>query len=346
MPNSEADREHKRRQRHRQQERRRLALDELLARIPLELDSIADVYRPIPSLTVDFWRQVPAMCNPHTAVMDSDMAALDSRKLARDQRFQTKLQHKLQARQERGVITTEEQEELWKQHGKSSSLLSASRGQRKAWQVENFVSLLQNYLLPGMTVVDFGSGTGNLCLSLAAYFPLVKFVLVDKNEYSLQLVQRRAEASMLPNVQVQQYLFSQENLKEYRAPNHPESASGRSFDLGIGLHCCGSFTDMVMEMCRQQRADCIVCPCCNGGLTSCFEYPRSTFLKKCMTSEEYLIQLSKSADDLQHYAAKCWIEYDRALWAQEQGMEVELWKLMPTECTPKHHVLYLKHKYQ
>ena len=72
-------------------------------------------------------------------------------------------------------------------------------------------------------------------------------------------------------------------------------------------------------------------------------YPRSSLLQQFMTEEEYRSQLSKSADDLHHYSAKCWIEYDRALWAQEQGMQVELWKLTPTECTPKHHVLYVKH---
>ena len=33
--------------------------------------------------------------------------------------------------------------------------------------------------------------------------------------------------------------------------------------MGIGLHCCGSFTDMVMEISSRAGADCVVCPCCN-----------------------------------------------------------------------------------
>lgn len=395
MPNSEADRDHKRRQRHRQQERRRQALEALLGRIPTfttgstssDHDSswIADLYQPIPalSLPVDdeetagagsgFWNVVPSMCNPMGTIMDTSiMTMLDSRKVARDQRFQQKLQHKLQSRQDRGEITKEEQEQLWNQHGKvHSHLLSASRGQRKAWQVENFVVLLQQYIQdvvaaaaevdrPGgggkdddddddggdITVVDFGSGTGNLCLALAAYFPQIQFVLVDKNAHSLQLVQQRAESANITNIQVQQFHFSSTNLNDYQAPGNAakiKENGGRSFDLGIGLHCCGSFTDMVMELCRIHGADCIVCPCCNGGLMTSFHYPRSLFLQQYMTEEEYRSQLSKSADDLHHYSAKCWIEYDRALWAQEHGMKVELWKLTPIECTPKHHVLYLKH---
>jgi hypothetical protein len=159
-------------------------------------------------------------------------------------------------------------------------------------------------------------------------------------------------------VQVMQYNFSPENLDKFQTPDRGENTtpkaeeddeeSHRSFDLGIGLHCCGSFTDMVMELCRINKADCIVCPCCNGAMTSkttCgYAYPRSQFLKDYLTQDEYLGQLSKSADDLGNYSAKCLIEYDRALWAEENGFRsVELWKLTPLECTPKHHVLYLKH---
>jgi len=62
-----------------------------------------------------------------------------------------------------------------------------------------------------------------------------------------------------------------------------------------------------------------------------------------MSQDEYLGQLSKRADDLGHYPAKCLIEYDRALWAKENGFQgVDLLKLSPLESTPKHHVLCLK----
>merc|ERR1711957_602793 len=38
------------------------------------------------------------------------------------------------------------------------------------------------------------------------------------------------------------------------------------FDLGIGLHCCGGLTDLVMELCAAKAANCIVAPCCHGGI--------------------------------------------------------------------------------
>jgi len=102
---------------------------------------------------------------------------------------------------------------------------------------------------------------------------------------------------------------------------------------------------MVMSIAKSRGADCIVCPCCNGAMTSkttCgYKYPRSVFLGKLINQDEYLSLLSRAADDLGSYEAKCLIEYDRALWAYENGYDVQLLKLSPKECTPKHHVLYL-----
>jgi len=263
------------------------------------------------------------------------------------------------------------------------SLLSNDRGQRKAWQAENFVSLLRERLSSSssdkstLRVVDFGCGSGNLYLALAPYFPQVRFVLVDKKPYYLKLAVRRAKDAGLKNVQVMQYSFSLSNLDNFRIPSMslsmplsssssatefticmpvtklsaltPSSSSKQlienGFDIAIGLHCCGSFTDMVMMIAKSREADCIVCPCCNGAMTSkttCgYKYPRSAFLGKLINQDEYLSLLSRAADDLGSYEAKCLIEYDRALWAYENGYDVQLLKLSPKESTPKHHVLYL-----
>ena len=200
------------------------------------------------------------------------------------------------------------------------------------------------------TVVDFGCGSGNLCLALAAYFENVRFVLVDMKPYPLKLAERRAKEAGLTNVEVMQYTFSPQNLNDFCPTSNANAGSGKelaSFDVGVGLHCCGSFTDMVMELCLGRGANCIVCPCCNGAMTSKttsgYQYPRSSSFRGIMSQDEYLGQLSKSADDLGNYEAKCLIEYDRALWAKENGFkEVGMWKLNPSESTPKHHVLCLE----
>jgi hypothetical protein len=248
-----------------------------------------------------------------------------------------------------------------------SILLSSQRGQCKPWQVENCVSLLQDQCGTSLStkrattdastsnstssttttaavpttiasLVNFGCHSGNLCLALAATFPHVTFVLVDKKGYSLQLAKQHANEAGLTNVRSEHYDFSPSNLKDFL----PVKSS--SFDLGIGLHCCGSFTDMGIELCQLQRAkDYIVCPCRKGciilingntrwgnenddGWQTHYDYPQSTLLRRCMTEDEILGQLSRSADHNDTttvtegtYAAKYFVEYCRAEWVKEDG---------------------------
>ena len=68
----------------------------------------------------------------------------------------------------------------------SFQLLGADRGTRKKQQVENIASLLQLQRMETVrVVVDFGSGSGNLCLVLASLYRDTTFVFVDQNAKSL-----------------------------------------------------------------------------------------------------------------------------------------------------------------
>ena len=68
----------------------------------------------------------------------------------------------------------------------SFQLLGADRGTRKRQQVENIAALLgQHQMETKKVVVDFGSGSGNLCLVLASFYKHSTFVFVDQNEKSL-----------------------------------------------------------------------------------------------------------------------------------------------------------------
>lgn len=383
-----------------------------------EKKTLSDLYRPIrrpePAVANGFWSKVPPVCNPNKAVLEAKIS--DERELSMDKYHSEKYRRKLHYKKNEGKITQAELEVLWEKHGKRTnktntendsavpakksktidtkqkksdegvSLLSHDRGQRKAWQVENFVSILWEKLSSyttdegtkddkisncndfDFTVVDFGCGSGNLCLALAPYFSKVRFVLVDKKPYPLKLVERRANEAGLKNVQALQFSFSPSNLDAFSIPSmtssiptrglflppgvkattqpslSPKEQTSTHFDIAIGLHCCGSFTDMVMSLAKSRGADCIVCPCCNGAMTSkttCgYKYPRSSYIEKFMNQDEYL-SMSKAAEDNGIYEAKCLIEYDRALWAKENGYDVQLLKMSPEECTPKHHVLYL-----
>jgi hypothetical protein len=192
-------------------------------------------------------------------------------------------------------------------------------------------------------VVDFGSGSGNLTLPLAAAFPHLLFVLVDQKKHPLAMADERIQQANLSNVATLHYQFTPNNLQDFvdvdlsnviqtlllrtNSNHHPNPNRKNAvplplpvlqqplFQLGIGWHCCGSFTDMVLELCLERAggatalaADCIVCPCCNGGLVSTahthttdyvgYTYPRSAFLKAHMTEPEYLKTLCKAADNL------------------------------------------------
>ena len=203
-------------------------------------------------------------------------------------------------------------------------------------------------------VVDFGSGSGNLCLALASFYKNTTFVFADQNLESLEILSNRARQGGLTNVRVKTFSFNIDNLEDFIKELVEEL--GSSFDLGIGLHCCGRFTDLVMEVSRLAKADCVVVPCCNGKIgkhkddedeenAKLNNYPRSAFISSLITRVEYL-QVSRAADDENNYEAKCLIEYDRARWARENGYDVSLLRMEPVEATPKHHVLYSQFKRQ
>eukprot|EP00419_Tripos_fusus_P053656 CAMPEP_0172814256 /NCGR_PEP_ID=MMETSP1075-20121228/11141_1 /TAXON_ID=2916 /ORGANISM="Ceratium fusus, Strain PA161109" /LENGTH=459 /DNA_ID=CAMNT_0013654045 /DNA_START=26 /DNA_END=1402 /DNA_ORIENTATION=+ len=232
-------------------------------------------------------------------------------------------------------------------NGSGLSLLSADRGRRKRQQVENFVAILAMRLREGNVdslpqrvvedpsrvalpldeaehqfplrrIVDFGCGSGNLALSLAFLFPAIEFVCIDQNETSLELLKKRADSASLPNVKIIRWSFSSGGAALQKDLAWLRSEVG-DFDLGIGLHCCGSFTDVVMELCAEMRAECIVCPCCNGrvghgtvvggsadskdvvfiedGCGQGVHYPRSDVLREHMSETDYTESLARWADD-------------------------------------------------
>ena len=117
---------------------------------------------------------------------------------------------------------------------------------------------------------------------------------------------------------------------------------------------------------RQCSCDCLVVPCCNGKISQDQgQYPLSSDLSSVMTSSEYTL-VSRMADNLSNYAAKCMVEWDRycktifaliiihmflscnffpcfrAKWAEEQGASVNYFKMSPVTATPKHLMIYCK----
>ena len=75
------------------------------------------------------------------------------------------------------------------------------RGLYKRLQVQSFAAALRALQLPrGSTVLDCGSGQGNLALPLAAAAPELQFVGVEIEAELVGLLEERAAAARLSNV--------------------------------------------------------------------------------------------------------------------------------------------------
>ena len=138
-----------------------------------------------------------------------------------------------------------------------------ARGRRKRLQVESFRAILvaaraatgtrQNAerRASRAVVVDFGCGTGNLLLPLAAAEPSVRFVGVDVNRRSVELLAERAARAGLENVEAVCGLA--------------ETYEGEC-DVALALHVCGEGTDAVLLQAQARSAAFVVAPCCVGKL--------------------------------------------------------------------------------
>eukprot|EP00951_Prasinocladus_malaysianus_P021720 scaffold180260_cov49-Prasinocladus_malaysianus.AAC.1 len=87
------------------------------------------------------------------------------------------------------------------------------RAIKKRWQVATFALALRSLLgrwdeeecsaVPsGLTIVDFGSGSGNLILPLATLYPKCHFIGIDMKPRAVELLQQRVREAGLTNVEV------------------------------------------------------------------------------------------------------------------------------------------------
>eukprot|EP00899_Mesostigma_viride_P003245 jgi/Mesvir1/12921/Mv05939-RA.3 len=136
--------------------------------------------------------------------------------------------------------------------GRCSAGVNGKRALRKYLQVESFHAILDALdLPPGATVVDFGSGTGNLGLPLAAAFPHLQFVCVDMKPRAVELLIQRCEAAGLTNVR-----GVTARIEQFREP----------FAAALGLHTCGRASDLAQLAALRQGAHYILSPCCLGKI--------------------------------------------------------------------------------
>mmetsp|Transcript_9010 Transcript_9010/g.15249 ORF Transcript_9010/g.15249 Transcript_9010/m.15249 type:complete len:565 (-) Transcript_9010:95-1789(-) len=276
----QVQRQHKKRQRARSNSRRNGLLMALIAQLPAPggpdiLKSCPPLLAAGSSLPLDWpaiWRDIPQCIDPaHDFVRDvalgEDAAREErARRRAEQQMERMELSHdKLGVGSGTKLCCDDAGSTGAQLVGRASAVISDGgvndgltvRAVRKRKQVESFASNLAQ-LIPSQTpstrklhVVDFGCGTGNLCLALAYLFPQCKFSAVDMNARSVELLQQRAHSCDLTNV-----TGVTGRIEDYNEP----------FDVAVALHACGAATDYALVKSQACRASYIMCPCCIGKL--------------------------------------------------------------------------------
>ena len=98
-------------------------------------------------------------------------------------------------------------------------------------------TIVSNFEEKGV-IVDFCAGGGHFGLAAAAHFPLCHVVIVDCKQESLRRAADRIKKGNIKNVTI-----LQANLRFWDSP----------FDVGLGLHACGSATDQILNKCLQWK---------------------------------------------------------------------------------------------
>ena len=141
----------------------------------------------------------------------------------------------------------------------SAGELSFKRAQRKKQQIESVFRIIQVEIQnmgfeKDLTLVDFGAGSGHLGLLIAFLYPQVRVILVERKEFLVNIARERIRTCDLNNASIEQ-----------RDVHDLEQSF--SFDIAVGIHCCGLLTDAVLEKCKLHRASFVVVPCCYGQIT-------------------------------------------------------------------------------
>ena len=142
-----------------------------------------------------------------------------------------------------------------------------------------------------LTAIDFCSGGRHLGLILAACFPEINVVCLERNPRNCERIEQRKAEGGLDNVQVM-------------CADVADALTVQDFDIGVAIHACGWMTDFVQAICLQRKASYVLCSCCVGKIAhpgppeSIKEYvmhPRSKRFQEKFTREEFL-DMCKKAD--------------------------------------------------
>ena len=142
---------------------------------------------------------------------------------------------------------------------------------RKRNQIDIILSLIGEMKFatdnPSRKILDVCGGRGDLSIMLAWMNPSWSITLVDRNQCALQQAQYRALNLGISNLKSHEIdLFS-------LSGNHEIMQS--EYDLVLGLHACGSLTDMILEMFGPMTEKMLIATCCFGKMSEKHRSPYS-----------------------------------------------------------------------
>lgn len=224
--------------------------------------------------------------------------------------------------------------------------LPKERVQRKSIQIENMVELCTIFItyltkrkdLKEAKVVEFCAGSGFVLLPLAAKFPNVKFVLLDRKEPSVQIGRERIREANLQNVNI--FIG---DVSSYEG----------DFQLGIALHACGFASDLCLQSCISSGAAFVCAPCCIGKILLARHEGLSAAFRTAMDKESFkhLVKagdFGHSIEEVMSHGgeicfsrrkAKSYIEEDRRLFATENKYQSYVTTMFPRGSTPKDDII-------
>ena len=109
--------------------------------------------------------------------------------------------------------------------------LGTDRAIRKQLQLQNLIGAMSPIINIGSRIVDFCAGGGHFGIAVAALFPQSQVFIVDYKAESLERAVRRITEGKITNVTI-----VQSNMNFWNA----------QFDIGLGLHACGTATDQIL----------------------------------------------------------------------------------------------------
>ena len=183
---------------------------------------------------------------------------------------------------------------------KQVTMKSIERGERKRAQVEAFHyvvsrlldSMVSQHTSRDVTIIDCGSGAGNLAIGLAGMLSRhrndsnnqhVNVLAVDVNKQALQRLEHRAGVSEIPTGCLSTLcadLADTQEILSHIPQNHDI--------VVVSLHACGSASDMAMELALECKCPFVICPCCTGKSLSKRSDALQTSNKTFMSNASFL----------------------------------------------------------